>query len=396
MSFDEVIDRKETNCIKYDRIEQHFGKKDLKPFWIADMDFKVPTVIIEAISERLKHPVFGYTSFDNTCFYDAVSYWFGARFSTQLHQKTIHPAPSVLFTITEIIRRLTNVGDPVIINMPSYNNFIHLIKGNERVILEAPLLFENGQYEFDLEGFTSLCQRTDTKVFLLCNPHNPTGYVFKEQLMAQIINICYDNNVFLLSDEIHMDFVRTKEGHQSLAKWVDKYDHIALVTCLGKTFNISGLSHSYYITSNTLLSEAVNTSISQMYGLSIANPLTQEAIKAAYNHCGAWVDDLNDYIESNVNLVLAFIDEHLSDTLEAYRPDATFLMWISFEKSGFSEELVHQAFKEYGKIAVGIGSSYELCESHHFRLNIGCPRTQLMEGLECIKKAFDAYATKFI
>ncbi|TDM07671.1 MalY/PatB family protein [Macrococcus lamae] len=393
-NFDEQIDRAGTDCIKYDAMDLIYDHDDLLPFWIADMDFKTPQPIIEAMKKRLDHPVIGYSKWNTDHFYDAVKHWYQTRFNAKVMNSDVHYAPTVLFTITEVIRTLTHSGDGIIINTPSYNNFINLIEGNKRTIIEAPLIDNGLNYTMDMEYFESLCKKPENKIFLLCNPHNPTGKVFTKEELDTVVEICAAHDVFIIADEIHMDFVRHPDGHQTLVNWMKPDSPIIVVTCLGKTFNISGLPHSFYITKHRYLTLDLNRKLISVYGLGSTNPLINCAVQAAYMECADWVDEVNQYIEENMQMVKQFVDDELSDALDVRIPDATFLMWIDFSKSGHDEQTVQQALQHIGKIAVGIGSTYEIGESTHFRLNLACDRERLKEGLSRMKQAFDSLSVE--
>lgn len=387
MDFNRVIDRSATNAVAHEMLSKVYQRKDLTPFWIADMDIAVPETIIHALQERLSHPIYGYTNWNNDQFYQPVRHWYKTRFDLNVLKQDLAYAPSVLFTVTEVIRSVTNEGDGVIVNIPSYNNFLNLINGNKRMIVGCDLYDDEDQYSMDFVQFEYLCQMPQNKVFLFCNPHNPTGKVFTEEEILKIIEICEKHNVYIISDEIHMDFVRHGK-HQSLVKYMSQYDKMVVTTCLGKTFNISGIPHAYYITKDSYMRELLQTKIGSVYGISSPNILGLTAIRTAYMECGPWVDALNEHIESNMIKVETFINERLSDVLVFRRPHSTFLAWINFEASGFSEMDVQDALQNIGRIAVGIGNTYELTESTHFRLNVACSEEKLERGLAAIEKAF--------
>lgn len=387
MDFNGVIDRSATNAVAHEMLSKLYQRKDLIPFWIADMDIAVPETITRALQERLSHPIYGYTNWNNDQFYQPIRYWYKTRFNLNVLKQDLAYAPSVLFTVTEVIRSVTNEGDGVIVNIPSYNNFLNLINGNKRMIVGCDLYDDEDQYSMDFVQFEYLCQMPQNKVFLFCNPHNPTGKVFTEEEILKIIEICEKHNVYIVSDEIHMDFVRHGK-HQSLIQYMSQYDKIVVTTCLGKTFNISGIPHAYYITKDSYMRELLQTKIGSVYGIGAPNMLGLTAMRAAYMECGAWIDALNEHIESNMIKVETFINERLSDVLVFCRPDSTFLAWINFEESGFSEMDVQDALQNIGRIAVGIGNTYELSASTHFRLNVACSEKKLDQGLAAIEKAF--------
>ncbi|WP_414046036.1 MalY/PatB family protein [Macrococcus equi] len=387
-NFNENINRLNTNAVQTELIPLIYGRKDLMPFWIADMDIKTPDKITDAIALRLKHGIFGYTNWKNDNFYTPVKHWFSTRFNTNILKQDLSYAPSVLFTVTEAIRLLTNEGDGVILNTPAYNNFINLIQGNKRMIVESELFFDGYEYTVDFVQFEYLCQMPQNKLFLLCNPHNPTGKVYSEQEIEKIIEICKKYDVYIVADEIHMDFVR-RGKHITLARYMHEYDQMIVTTCLGKTFNVSGIPHAYFITKDKFMMDAINTKIMSVYGLGAVNLVALTVMKCAYMECADWVDAINEHIEHNMTLVEDYIADHLSDCLFFQKPDATFLAWIDFAKSGFSEIDVQDALQNVGKIATGIGNTYELSASTHFRFNVGCSEEKLLEGLERIKRSFD-------
>lgn len=388
MNFNAQIDRSATNAVAYELLSQMYQRKDLTPFWIADMDIATPEVITKALQKRLEHPIYGYTNWNNDQFYNPIRHWFCTRFNMNVLKQDIAYSPSVLFTVTEVIRSVSNEGDGVIVNIPSYNNFLNLIHGNKRMIVGCDLFDDEDQYSMDFVQFEYLCQMPQNKVFLFCNPHNPTGKVFREEEILKIIEICRKHDIYIISDEIHMDFVR-RGVHHSLIKYMSDYDKIIVTTCLGKTFNISGIPHAYYVTKDHYMKTLIQTKIASVYGIGAPNMLGLTAIRAAYMQCSEWVDALNAHIETNMQLTETFIQERLNDVLSFRKPDGTFLAWINFEKSGFSEVEVQDALQNEGRIATGIGNTYEMSASTHFRLNVACSKEKLMHGLHAIEKSFN-------
>lgn len=391
--FNQVIDRTNTNCVKYDAMDSIYGTNALQPFWIADMDLPTFPGITEAIQNRLTHPIIGYSTYQTNDFFSPIKHWFQTRFDINVLKQDIGYAPTVLFTITEVIRMLTNEFDGVIVNTPSYNAFLTLIEGNKRMVVESPLEWCEDRYEMNFTHFEYLCQMPQNKIFILCNPQNPTGKVFTNKELLKIVEICEKNDVFIISDEIHMDFAR-KTKHISMAKMMASYDKILVTTCLGKSFNISGMQHSYFITKDHFVKERLIQQMMTVYGLFGANPLIIQAVKAAYLEGHDYIDALNAHIENNMQIIDEFIQRHLNHTLEFHQPEGTFLAWIDFRKSGFSEIEVFEALKSIGHIAVGEGSIYELHETTHFRFNAAVPESILLEGLDRIKLTFETLYKK--
>ena len=367
-----------------------FTRDDLEPYWVADMFVKTPDFVVKKMHDRLDHSMFGYTLWKHDDFYQPIRYWFKERFNTTLFKENLLYVPTVLFAITEIVRMMSKEGDSVILHTPSYNAFLTLLKGNNRKIIESPLVLnEQGTYEFDIDVFEQRIIQNDVKVFILCNPQNPTGKAFSRETLEQLKAICHKHNVYIISDEVHMDFVRTENGHETMAKDLIHEDRIAVVTGLGKTFNLASITHGVLISKDKWLLKKLESNIHKVYGLSPANSLALSAIEAAYTKEGIeWVNALNDHLESNMKYIKQYIEDHLSHELSMEIPEATYLAWISFEKSGYHEKEVQDALQNVGRIALSPGHHYELSESVHFRLNAASPHERIEEAMTRIHKAF--------
>mgnify|MGYP001033292868 CR=1 FL=1 len=389
--FNQKTSREGTYSVQYEGTEALFGAKGLEPFWIADMDIQTPVMIRDAIKKRLDNGIFGYTMWQNERFYGPVKHWWKTRFNISLNEADIHYAASVLYTVGEVIRQTTEEGDGVILTTPSYNSFPNLIQGNDRKIIESPLVYDEDKKEYflDTESFKKLCERDDVSLYIHCNPHNPTGKVWTLSELKEIKQICKDNNVYLISDEIHMDFVRPKEDFVSVASLLEEDDAVLVTTGLGKSFNLASIPHSYFITKDRHLTADINSAMGSRYNVNTASSLALAAIEAAYTECGGWIDQLNEHIEENFQLISDYIDEHLSDVLSFDIPKATYLGWIRFEKSGLDAAKVHQALVEVGGIAVSPGKLYLDHENNHFRFNAASSRARIEDGLERIRKTFE-------
>lgn len=388
-NFDKGTSREGTYSVQYEGTDALFGRKGLEPFWIADMDIEIAEPIAEAMKNRIDNRIFGYTIWQNPKFYGAIKHWWRTRFNIQLEDEEISYAPSVLFTIGEVIRQHSEEEDGVIITTPSYNAFIGQLKGNNREIVDCPFIEDEEGYQFDFENFEALCKREDVKVYIHCNPHNPTGKVWTGNELRKIREICRENGVFIISDEIHMDFVRPKEDFVSMVELMEEGDNILVTTGLGKTFNLASVPHSYFISRDKTFRSALNQAIGSKYGMGAANSLALTAIEAAYNECGEWVDELNDHLEENFQLVEDYINEHMSEWLTFKKPAATYLAWISFEKSGLDDDTVHKALVEIGGIAVSPGKMYDVKKNQHFRFNVASSKERILLGLERIRETFE-------
>lgn len=388
-NFEEETTREGTFSIQYEGTEPLFGRTGLAPFWIADMDIKTPQAITEAMKQRLDNGIFGYTIWKNSKFYGPVKQWWGSRFNVDLTDDMITYAPSVLYTVSEAIRLNSEKGDGVILNMPTYNAFLKVLKGNDRKVVPAPLIEEADEYSFDFEHFEALCREPENKVFVHCNPHNPTGRVWTREELQKMKDICLENEVFFVSDEIHMDFVRPKEKFVSMVELMEEGDPIIVTTGLGKTFNLASLPHSYFITKNVALKAKIVREFDHRYNVGTANSLVLSAIEAAYMECGEWVDELNDHLEGNFDYISDYIDTHLSSYLSFKKPDSTYLAWISFEKCGIPDEVMHKALVDMGEIAVSPGHIYDVAENGRFRMNVASSRQRIEMGMKRIHKTID-------
>lgn len=389
-NFNEHVERRNTATIAYDGQYKVYDYKDLEPFWIADMDIKTPDFIIEHLKNKLNQGHFGYLVWKQDEYLNAIKKWYKTRFSVNIQTNDIYYVPSILFTVTEVIREFTHEGEGVLIHTPAYNAFLSLIEGNKRKTVESPLIPTEDGYKFDIEQFEQQAARPDVKVFVLCNPHNPTGKVWSEEELIQMRDICERHGVFIVSDEIHMDFVRSEQGFYSMANLMKLDAEIVVVTGLGKTFNLASLASSFLITKHRYFTLQFNRKLATYYGLAAAHTMAVEAVKVAYNQAGEWVDQLNEHIENNMNILEKFINEEMSTMLSFKKPESTYLAWIDFSKSGYSEQEVQRALQSVGKIATGIGNSFELGESTHFRMNVACNEEKLKRGLDAIKKSFES------
>ncbi|EFR30442.1 MalY/PatB family protein [Eremococcus coleocola] len=386
MDFDKVIDRRGTYCTQWDYVADRFGEEDLLPFTISDTDFAVPKEVMDTLQKRLSHQVFGYTRWNNGDFQQAVMNWYQKRFAYQPQSEWILYSPSVIYSVAQLIQMKSNEGDGVIIQTPAYDAFFKTIEGNQRRVIENPLIYSAGYYRIDFEDLEEKLADPRNKILLFCSPHNPTGRVWTEEELRPVVSLCVKYNVFLISDEIHMDVV--SQGHKHLPITQFMTNNVALVTSGSKTFNFPGLIFSYLILPNSEDRELFLYHLKNKDGLSSTSILGMEATMAAYNYSSDWVDELNTYIADNIHLATTFFEEKFEKVV-IVPTEATYLMWIDLSGISIPMDEVQRRLVHIGRVAIMDGEVYGGNGEHFLRLNVGCPRAKLIEGLNRIEKSFE-------
>ena len=379
MFFDEPINRKGTQCTQWDYVEDRFGEKNLLPFTISDTDFKVPAAVEAALIKRMQHPVFGYTRWNHNEFKQAVCKWYSERFKSRIDSDWLVYSPSVMYSIKLLVTLLSNPGDGIIIQTPAYDAFYKMIKENKRKIVPNALIYDANSYRIDFEELTRLMAQPENKVLLLCSPHNPTGRVWQKDELQRMIELARTHEVFIISDEIHMDIVRKGQRHQPIIDLLQK--NVALVTSGSKTFNFPGLIYSYGIIPDSKLRDRFLTQLKEADGLSSTSIFGMTATIAAYDNESKWVDQLNDYLDGNIAYVIAYLQEHHPE-LVVTKSEATYLMWIDCTAMGLTMAELQQRMIRKGKVAIMSGEIYGKEGRNFLRLNIGCSREKLIDGLK--------------
>ncbi|EGP5146072.1 pyridoxal phosphate-dependent aminotransferase [Enterococcus faecium] len=389
MTFDTAINRKGTYCTQWDYVEDRFGEADLLPFTISDTDFMVPEEVLETLKERMNHPVFGYTRWNHHELKEAIKQWYQSRFDTLLEEEWIMYTPTVIYAVSTLIQMLTKKGEGVVLQTPAYDAFFKVIQDNDRLLVENPLIYEESQYRIDFTDLEDKLARPENKVLLLCSPHNPTGRVWKQWELEKIVALCRQYSIFLLSDEIHMDILGRGQRHIPITRF--NYEQVAIVTSGTKTFNFPGLTFAYALIPNLGLREHFQRKLKNADGLSSTNVFGMLATMSAYRYCSHWVDELNHYLESNQRYVKAFIQEKLPD-VKVVDLEATYLMWLDVSKAVSDIPLLREKLISVGKVAIMDGSIYGGNGHQFLRLNIGCPKSKLVDGLDRMLKSFEATA----
>ncbi|PGL72228.1 MalY/PatB family protein [Bacillus sp. AFS055030] len=386
--FDQIVDRTGTYCTQWDYIEDRFGVPDLLPFSISDTDFKSPDEIIHALEQRMKHGIFGYTRWNHLEFKKSIIEWFRNRFSCEIKEDWIVYSPSVIYSISKIIEYMTSVGDHVVIQTPAYDAFFKVIQDNNRFISENQLLYENGKYRIDFDDLEQKLSHERAKILLLCSPHNPTGRVWTMHELERLVDLCNKHNVFIISDEIHMDIVFEPNFHIPVINTSINLENVCICTSASKTFNIPGLGGSYLILPNKKINKEFLLSLKNRDGLSSASIFGTLATIEAYKTCENWVDELAEYTFDNLKTVENYLNNHLPK-LKFTLPESTYLAWIDISGLPYSSEQLQHALVHHAKVAIMPGETYGDAGKGFIRMNIGCPKSKIIEGLNRLKKAVD-------
>lgn len=383
-NFDELIDRENTNCIKYDFRDTFFGNANVLPLWVADMDFRTPDFIVDAIKKRAEHEVFGYT-FRAGTYNQAIVDWLKRRHNWEITPEWISFSPGVVAGLTLAIEAFSKVGDGVIIQPPVYFPFFDSVKGTNREMIENPLRLENGRYYFDFEDLKQKIT-ANTKLLLLSNPHNPGGMAWNKDELSELAQICLDNKILIISDEIHSDLIFNGFRHTPLAGISEEFAQNCVV-CMApsKTFNTAGLTTSFLIIPNKRHLVAYER-VMRLPHLHMGNIFGTAALEAAYTFGDEWLAQLMDYLQENYALLEKFFHENLPE-VKVMKPEATYLIWIDFSAFGFNDDELNRKLID-GGVGLNRGTQFGKQGSGYMRINIGCPRSVLQEALNRIQAIF--------
>lgn len=382
--FDVVIPREQTDCVKYDLRKETFGKEDVVPMWVADMDFETPDFITKAVSERAKHPIYGYTIMSEA-YFDSVINWVKIRHSWEIKKEWISFTPGVVPGFNFAIQAFTQKGDGIIIQTPVYFPFADSIKQNGRKLIENQLVYKDGKYIIDFNDLEEKAKQA--KMILLSSPHNPVGRCWSREELKTLADICVRNGVIIVSDEIHNDLVLPGYHHIPTATLSDEIANMT-VTCIApsKTFNIAGLATSSIIIQNKELREKF-TEFSNQIHISRGNLFGYVASVAAYKHGAPWVDQLMKYIKGNFDYLSSFLKLE-TQQVRAVELEATYLAWIDFQKTGFSDKEIEQKLIFEAGLGLSPGSIFGTSGQGFQRMNLATPRKTVELACENLKKVF--------
>ena len=384
-NFNEIIERRNTNSLKYDFAKERKFPEDILPYWVADMDFKTAPPIIDAIKKRSDHGVFGYT-LPKEDYYNVINDWFKNHFNFNFEKEWLVLTPGVVLAICTAIRSLTSEGDSVIIQQPVYYPFASSITNNNRNLVVNSLIYKDGKYSMDFDDFEDKIIKNKVKLFILCNPHNPVGRVWTKEELIKLGDICFKHNVLVISDEIHCDFVRPGFTHIPFASIRKEYTDIA-ITCTSpsKTFNLAGLQISNIFISNKNLRRKFESELHKI-GFDEPNTFGLVACMAAYKDGESWLNELKEYLEMNITRTEDFLREYLPQ-VKLVKPEGTYLLWLDFSALGLTDTELNNLIVNKANLWLDHGTMFGDEGSGFQRINIACPWSLLEKALINIQKA---------
>lgn len=383
--FDKVIDRNGTSAIKLDWLQQMWGRTDLMPLWVADMDFATAPFVTEAIRQRLENPVLGYTAKPDS-YYQAIVRWVKDRYGLEAEKEHIHFVPGIVPGIGMALNAFTEKGDKVLIQPPVYGPFTWLNIRNERTLVTNPLKLVDGNYRMDMKAFRE--QVKGCKVFILCNPHNPGGIVWTEEELCQVAEICYEEGVLVFSDEIHADLTLPPHKHRPFAVISEKA-RMNSVTFMSpsKAFNMPGMTASHALIFNPELRKKFAKFI-HACELDLGHAFAFLTVEAAYSHGTEWLDQCLAYIQGNIDYVDTFLKTH-TPKIKAIRPQASFLVWLDCRDMRLSQKALNDFFVDKAHLALNDGTTFGEGGRGFMRLNVASPRSVIEQAMHQLAKAYD-------
>ncbi|NLT98414.1 MAG: pyridoxal phosphate-dependent aminotransferase [Christensenellaceae bacterium] len=384
-NFDEIIERRNTDSLKYDFAARRGLPEDVLPLWVADMDFRTPPCVIEALVEKSRHGIFGYSE-SREDYFAVLKSWFSRRFGWKVQPEWLIKTPGVVYAICMAIRALTSEGDAVLIQQPVYYPFESSVINNDRELVVNELAYENGRYHIDFEDFERKITQHRVKMFILCSPHNPVGRVWTKEELTRMGDICVKHGVIVVADEIHADFVYPGYSHTVFANIKPEFADIT-VTCTAptKTFNLAGLQISNIFVSNQRMRKRIKQEISRT-GYSQLNVMGMVACKAAYAQGEEWLEELKAYLQGNLDFVRSFVSERMPE-IRLVEPEGTYLIWLDCRALGLNDKALDDLVIQRAKLWLDGGHMFGQGGSGFQRLNIACPRSLLEQAMERLAAA---------
>lgn len=388
--FDEQIDRRNTNSAKFDEMDALFGS-DVMHLGVADMDYRSPKPIIEAMQNIVEKGVFGYTIWPEN-YEELVSQWMKRRYEQETKTEWVVFSPRINMALNMAVETFTNEGDGIVLHTPAYTALQNAVEKYNRVMIESPLVLENGRYKMDFQQLRrnldeKKAQGVCAKIMLLCNPHNPTGRVWEIEELQEVVDICKEYDLLLISDEIHEDFV--KKGHKfvsCLHFQEDLQGRMIVCNSITKTFNVPGVILSNLLIPDQGIRERMKETMDR-WGLHNPNIFAAGIMEAAYTQCDEWIEQVNAYLDENYEFLKKYLEKNMPE-LEVIPSEGTYMAWVQTEKLQISPEELEKFFIEDAKVSVYMGSRYGKHTDSFIRINIATSRSYLQEALERIRAQY--------
>lgn len=385
--FDEIIERRNTDSIKYDFAKKRGKPEGVMPLWVADMDFRTPPCVIDALVEKSRHGIFGYSQTRND-YYEALRDWFSGQFDWNIQQEWLVKTPGVVFAICMAIRAFTDEGDAVLIQQPVYYPFSESVLVNRRKLVINQLVYSQGRYFIDFPDFEDKIIKNNVKLFILCSPHNPVGRVWTREELKKLGDICLKHGVIVVSDEIHADFTYPGYRHLVFADVKPEFKDIT-ITCTAptKTFNLAGLQISNIFIADREMRRKFRTEITRS-GYSDPNIMGIVACRAAYEGGGEWLMELKKYIRGNLDFLRDFLKQKLPQ-IRLIEPEGTYLVWLDFSALGLDDKELDDVIVNKAGLWLDAGTMFGSGGEGFQRINIACPRSVLAKALGQFERAVD-------
>jgi len=385
--FDKIIDRRGTHSLKYDFAVKKGLPEGILPLWVADMDFASPACVLDALSERVGHGVFGYSDAADEGYFNALSNWYKKRINWEIKPEWLVKTPGVVFAICAAIRALTKAGDAILIQQPVYYPFESAIKNNDRRLVVNQLIYSEGHYSINLDEMEKQIINEKVKMFILCSPHNPVGRVWSKEELTAVGNLCIKHGVIVVADEIHADFIYPGYKHQVFAEISHEFSQNCIVcTAPTKTFNLAGLQISNIFIPNEKMRKAFKLELART-GYSQPNVMGLIACQAAYEQGEEWLEELIKYLTGNLSLLRTFLTDKLPQ-VKLVEPEGTYLVWMDFSATELSDLELDKIFVHKAKLWLDGGTMFGKGGEGFQRMNIACPKSLLNQALERIEKVF--------
>ena len=384
-NFNEIVNRENTASVKYDLRKQIFGNENVIPMWVADMDFRTPDFIIDAVKERAEHEVFGY-SFRPKSYFESIINWVKRRHQWKIKEEWISFSPGIVPAVNMAVLAYTNPGDKIIVQPPVYFPFFSAIQNNKREQVENPLKLVNGRYQMDFDDLEK--KLPDTKMLILSNPHNPGGSVWRKDELQKLGELCIKHNVLVLADEIHSDLVFKGNKYIPLASISEEIaQNTVTFIAPSKTFNMAGLATSSVIVSNKELKEQYDQMLDTIH-VGMGNIFGTAASEAAYNKGDQWLDQLLDYLTENINFLESYLNNNIPQ-IKMIRPEGTYLVWLDCSELDLKGKDIKDFMIEDAKIGLNDGRMFGAGGDGFMRINVACPMQVLEKALTQLKKAIN-------